>query len=226
MTRRRLQWEEANKRDRIKGMPPFPWTPNSLSYAQQKRIKQHQESIRDPKARNAWAARRKSSERMRARWRNKRKEMERYLAMANAKASERNRTRWKFDRARMVEIARRNARKGTAALTGTHYSPARSRRASERQRGKIQGGRGAKSPDNFNAKYYSFIAPDGSVHQGQNILHFVRQHLDMFDAGDIKWIKGTCLAGKALARLRPWMKRPRERWKDWRWYSDNQTGKP
>ena len=107
----------------------------------------------------------------------------------------------------------------TAALNGTHYSPERSRRASEGQRGKIQSGRAAKSMENFGPKYYSFLAPDGLVHQGQDILHFIRGHLARFDPDDLKWIRGSCRAGKALARLRPWMKRPLGSWKGWSWYS-------
>lgn len=132
--------------------------------------------------------------------------------------SARNRLRWQRDRPRMTEVATRNARKGTAVLTGRRYSPERSRRASIGQRGKIMGGHGAKGPAHYFAKSFALRAPDTAVYRGDNILDFVRAHPDLFPEKDLRPRAGTCNAAKQLCKLRPGASGQKSQWKGWTWY--------
>ncbi len=117
----------------------------------------------------------------------------------------------------MSEVATKNAAKGSAALLGTHYTPDRSRRASEGQRGKTMGGGMAKGPEHPFADYYSLRSPGGEIFRGRNILEFVRGHEHLFDPRDLVWRRGSCNAGKSLSRLRPTIERPKNSWKEWTW---------
>lgn len=136
----------------------------------------------------------------------------------SASYSARNRLRWQNERQRLIEIVTRNARKGTAVLTGRKYTPERSRRASLGQRGKMMGGRGAKGPAHYFAKGFSLRAPDTAVYRGENILDFVRANTALFDPTDVVMKNGTCRAAKALCRLRPGAVERRASWKGWQWH--------
>lgn len=156
---------------------------------------------------------------MKRRWAERREEMESYLARANASESvaKRNRTRWQTDRERMTAIATANARRGAEAITGTHYSPERSQRASAGQRGKVMGGAGARGPKHYFARSFALRSPDGVVYRGRNIIDFVRTHPELFEADDLRERAGTCRAAKCLSRLRPTVKSPASSWKGWTW---------
>lgn len=117
----------------------------------------------------------------------------------------------------MSEIVAANARKGADAVRGTHYSPERSRHASEGQRGKTMGGRGARGPEHFLARGYALRSPRGTVYRGRNILDFTRQHPELFDPDDLRERAGTNRAAKSLSRLRPTTAHPRVTWKGWTW---------
>lgn len=158
-----------------------------------------------------------SSSRLKRLWREHRKKMLTTLDKANAQASKRLHTRWRDDPEGMREIAIRNAAKGTAALIGTHYSPQRSRRASEGQRGKIMGGQLAKGERHLFAERFQLFAPDGDVHWGRNIIEFVRANRHLFDPTDLEWRRGHCRASKGLSRLRPTLKTRKLSWKGWTW---------
>lgn len=119
----------------------------------------------------------------------------------------------------MLPVSLANAAKGTAALTGAHYSPERSRRASEGQRGKIMGGKGAASEDHYFAEQYALCSPDGEIHRGRNIIEFVRANPELFDPADMEWKRGHCRASKGLSKLRPMLTAPKPSWKGWTWQS-------
>lgn len=139
------------------------------------------------------------------------------LEKANAQASKRVKTRWTKDPIGMREIAIRNAAKGTAALTGTRYSPERSRRASEGQRGKIMGGQCAAGPKHIFAEWFALCSPENTIYRGRNIIDFVREHLELFDPADLEWKCGHCRATKGLSKLRPTNRRRVIQWKGWSW---------
>jgi hypothetical protein len=134
-----------------------------------------------------------------------------------ASYSERNKKRWQTDRSRALATAIENAKRGSAALTGSHYTPERSRRHSIGQQGKIMGGLGAKGPGHYFAKTFSLIAPDGVIFRGENILEFVRSRQDLFSSADLRMRSGTCNAAKALCALRPGSAVGRRSWKGWAW---------
>lgn len=140
------------------------------------------------------------------------------LAKANAKAGERNKTRWKKDREHMTKIAARNAQKGTAALTGRKFSAARLQAHSAALTGRLLGGKMKKGPSNIRAMEFSLRDPNGKVWTGRNILHFVREHVDMFCPEDVKMKRGTCNAAKALSRV---ALGDRQQWKEWRYAEIN-----
>jgi hypothetical protein len=119
----------------------------------------------------------------------------------------------------MLPVSLANAAKGTLALKGTHYSPERSRRASEGQRGKIMGGQLAAGEDHLFAEQYALCAPDGEIYRGRNIIEFVRTNAYLFDPADLEWKRGHCRASKGLSRLRPTLAAPKPSWKGWIWFS-------
>jgi len=122
----------------------------------------------------------------------------------------------------MLAIAAANAAKGTAALSGTHYTPERSSRASEGQRGKVMGGSHARGPGHAFAQPYCLMSPAGAIWRGDNILDFVRQNSALFAPADIEPVRGSCNAAKQLCRLRPGAAGQKSSWKGWRWASQEE----
>jgi hypothetical protein len=139
------------------------------------------------------------------------------LAKANEKAGERNKTRWKNDPEKMRKIAAKNAAKGTAKLTGSHFDADRLERHSAALKGRVLGGKMKKGPKNRLAKNFVLRDSDGAEHRGRNILNFVRSNPQLFDAADLIEVRGTCRAAKALSGLRRSLKNAKPSWKGWVW---------
>lgn len=139
------------------------------------------------------------------------------LAKANGQASKRLKTRWENDPEKMREFAAANAAKGTAKLTGSHFDADRLERHSAALKGRLQTGKMKKGPKNMRARNFALLDPDGALHKGRNLLHFVRTHSDLFVPRDLIVVRGTCNAAKMLSSLRPTLAHARPSWKGWVW---------
>jgi hypothetical protein len=212
----KFDWEENNRlvreRRQRRKLPPFPWPANSLSHAQQEKIKIHQQSMQTLELRRTWLQRRKSSEMMKERWKNQPWRMRQIVAMAVAASkpgmSERTKFAWRTRRDEYLANARAAMAKGRQILESMDFAPLR---------GVPKRGLMAANPGNLHAEEYRLIAPDGRVYVGRNIADFVRSQSELFSPDDLKWNRHTCNAAKSLAALRPWASRPIVAWKGWRW---------
>jgi hypothetical protein len=91
----------------------------------------------------------------------------------------------------------------------------------------IKGGRSVQTRPEFkrgeghiNAKFWSFRDPEGEVHKFVNLLHFIREHPDLFEPKDRIVRHGQCKASKCLGELNPARRRHNQTWKGWSWYYD------
>lgn len=78
---------------------------------------------------------------------------------------------------------------------------------------------------NLNARDWSFVAPDGSMHQFRNLALFVRKHAALFEPDDVSPRRAgrgfTTRAQIYLGRLRPTSSATRlKEWKGWRWLAE------
>ena len=81
--------------------------------------------------------------------------------------------------------------------------------------------RTASTPENAHARYWSFRAPDGTVHRFKNLNFFIRQHRDLFPPELLIERRGTPAVASRLSALAPWrqekLKKRSISWRGWRW---------
>jgi len=71
-------------------------------------------------------------------------------------------------------------------------------------------------------KPYSLVSPNGEVFTGFNLMEFVRENPNLFDAHAVVWKNGSCAAMRGLNSLRPSLPKPTtwnriKSWNGWRW---------